>query len=251
MSSEADSRTRNLGLRRRTEYTALRRQDRWLVPLLAAAIRDRIERCARGGTGERVCLDVGCGEQPLRPQLLEAGYTYASFDVEQNAAGNVDFVGAIDRPLPETLAARRFDLIVCTEVLEHVADWPAAFANLARLLKPGGRLLVTCPHIWVPHEEPYDYFRPTSWALAYHAEANGLKAIEIQRLGDGYDVLGTVLAAVRLRAPRGAPWMWLVAGPVALLRKLTLAMLSCSWMRNVIELRTGLYLSTVALFEKD
>lgn len=250
MSSEANPRIREIPLRRRTDYSVLRRQDRWLVPLLADAIEEQIERCARDGVRGRLCLDVGCGGQPLRSQLLEAGFTYASFDVEQNAAGTVDFVGAIDGTLPETLAAARFDLIVCTEVLEHVAHWPAAFANLAQLLKPGGRLLVTCPHIWVPHEEPYDYFRPTSWALAYHGEANGLKVIELRRLGDGYDVLGTVLAAVRLRAPRHAPWMWIIAGPVALLRKLTLALLSRSWMKKVIELRTGLYLSTVAVFEK-
>lgn len=220
------------------------------MPLLAEAIHEQLERCTRDGASGRACLDVGCGEQPLRSQLLESGFNYASFDVEQNAAGTVDFIGAIDGTLPEALASKRFDLIVCTEVLEHVAHWPAAFANLARLLGPGGRLLVTCPHLWVPHEEPYDYFRPTSWALAYHGEANGLKVIEIRRLGDGYDVLGTVLAAVRLRAPRNAPWMWIIAGPVALLRKLTLALLSRSWMKQAVELRTGLYLSTVALFEK-
>jgi SAM-dependent methyltransferase len=251
MPAEAHRRVREIPLRRRTDYSVLRRQDRWLVPLLSEAIGEQLERCSRDGATGRTCLDVGCGEQPLRSQLVATGFSYTSFDVEQNAAGTVDFVGAIDAALPDALASRRFDLIVCTEVLEHVAHWPAAFANLARLLSPGGRLLVTCPHIWVPHEEPYDYFRPTSWALAYHGEANGLKALEIRRLGDGYDVLGTVLAAVRLRAPRNAPWMWIVAGPVALLRKLVLALMSRGWMKKVVELRTGLYLSTVALFEKQ
>jgi SAM-dependent methyltransferase len=237
-------------LPRRTEYTVLRRQDRWLVPLLADAIRGLIERCAREGEKGRTCLDVGCGEQPLRSQLVAAGFEYASFDVGQNAAGTVDFVGVIDGRLPDALDERRFDLIVCTEVLEHVARWPDAFGNLARLLNPSGRLLVTCPHIWVPHEEPYDYFRPTSWALAYHGEAHGLKVLEMRRLGDGYDVLGTVLAAVRLRAPRKRPWMWIIAGPAALLRKLLLALLSTRWVKGVVELKTGLYLSTAALFEK-
>lgn len=250
MSAEAESRRREVPLRRRTDYTVLRRQDRWLVPLLVEAIHEQLERCARDGGKGRTCLDVGCGEQPLRLELLEAGFAYTSFDVEQNAAGTVDYIGAIDSSLPSALSARRFDLIVCTEVLEHVAHWPMAFSNLAHLLAPGGRLLVTCPHIWVPHEEPYDYFRPTSWALAYHGQANGLKPIEIRRLGDGYDVLGTVLAAVRLRAPSRTPWMWIIAGPVALLRKLILALLSRSWMKKIVELRTGLYLSTIALFEK-
>lgn len=221
-----------------------------MVPLLAAAIRTQLDRCSRDGGRGRTCLDVGCGGQPLRPQLVQAGFEYTSFDAEQNAAGNVDFIGTIDSALPEGLAGKQFDLIVCTEVLEHVAHWPNAFDNLAYLLKPGGRLLITCPHIWVPHEEPHDYFRPTSWALAHFGESRGLKAVEISRLGDGYDVLGTVLAAVRLRAPQNNPLMWIFAGPAALLRKLVLMLLSRSWTKRLIELRTGLYLSTIALFEK-
>jgi SAM-dependent methyltransferase len=220
-----------------------------MVRLLAQAIEQRIEQ-SEGGPPGRTCLDVGCGGQPLRSRLTRAGFEYESFDVQQNAAGTVDHLGVIDGPLPPSLSSQQFDFIVCTEVLEHVADWPQAFANLASLLKTGGRLLVTCPHLWVPHEEPYDFFRPTNWALSHHAQRAGLIPLEITRLGDGYDVLGTVLAAVRLRAPRGRPWMWLVAGPAALARKLALALLNQRWMKAVIELRTGLYLNTIGVFER-
>ena len=221
-----------------------------MVGLLARAIDERIDQCSRASRPGSVCLDVGCGGQPLRASLVQAGFEYVSFDVQQNEAGTVDHLGAIDGQIPASLAERRFDLIVCTEVLEHVANWPQAFANLASLLNTGGRLLITCPHIWVPHEEPYDFFRPTSWALAHHGDRVGLTPIEVTRLGDGYDVLGTVLAAVRLRAPRGRPWMWLIAGPAALLRKFALALLNQRWMKAVIELRTGLYLNTIAVFER-
>jgi SAM-dependent methyltransferase len=220
-----------------------------MVPLLAQAITSRIER-NRTNAAAATCLDVGCGEQPLRGQLQAAGFSYVSLDVQQNASGTVDHVGAIDGTLPASLASLQFDFIVCTEVLEHVSNWPAAFANLASLLKPGGRLLITCPQIWIPHEEPHDYFRPTSWAIARHGENVGLRVLELERLGDGYDVLGTVLAAVKLRAPRGRPWMWLIAGPASLLRKLTLMLLSVPALKAVVELRTGLYLSTVGLLEK-
>lgn len=236
-------------LPRRSEYKALRRQDRWLVPLLAKGIADRIERC-KPASDSCACLDVGCGEQPWRALLTQVGFRYESFDVQQNAARSVDHVGALDDELPDSLQDARFDFIVCTEVLEHVANWPRAFANLAKLLKPSGRLLITCPHIWVPHEEPYDFFRPTSWGIAHHAQHAGLETLEITRLGDGYDVLGTVLAAIRARAPRRRPWMWLIAGPIALLRKLTLALLYVRPMKVAVELQTSLYLNTIALFKK-
>jgi SAM-dependent methyltransferase len=237
-------------LPRRTNYKSMRRQDQWMAPLLETAITARIREFGSSGGNGKSCLDVGCGGQPLRAQITALGLEYVSVDLTQNVAGNVDYVGAIDGELPEALTARSFDFVICTEVLEHVANWPAAFANLARVLKAGGRLLITCPHIWVPHEEPADFFRPTSWALAHHGNEAGLRVVEITRLGDGYDVLGTVLAAVRLGAPEGRPWTWLVAGPAALIRKAVLALLGAHWMKHVITLRTGLYLNTVAVFEK-
>lgn len=251
MATEAkDDRASAHALPRRTEYTALRRIDWWIVPLLAEAIAKHIEAAKPAEGSVRSCLDVGCGGQPLRSQLTNVGFRYTSLDVQQNAAGTVDFVAQIDRSLPAALLQRRFDFIVCTEVLEHVADWPAAFANLTQLLAPGGRLLLTCPHIWVPHEEPFDFHRPTNWGIAHHGARAGLKEIEITRLGDGYDVLGTVLAAVRMKVPKGRPWMWLLAGPAMLVRKITLILLNKRWMKGIVELRTGLYLDTLALFEK-
>jgi SAM-dependent methyltransferase len=220
-----------------------------MVPLLERGIDAALNDFAAPLRGSR-CLDVGCGGQPLRAQLERFGLRYSSLDVAQNTAGTVEHLGVIDGNLPASLGAEQFEFIVCTEVLEHVANWPAAFANLGKLLAPGGRLLITCPHIWVPHEEPHDYFRPTSWALDRHSANAGLRTLRLERLGDGYDVLGTVLAAVRVTAPRSQPWMWLIAGPLSLLRKLALAALSLSFIRRVLPLNTSLYLNTLAVFEK-
>jgi SAM-dependent methyltransferase len=221
-----------------------------MVPLLANAIEASLNNYAAHAEQAATCLDVGCGGQPLHGKLRELGYRYSSLDVEQNAAGTVEHIGAIDRELPPSIRNLTFDLVVCTEVLEHVAHWPDAFANLASLLKPGGKLLITCPHIWVPHEEPFDFFRPTDWALQHHGKQVGLKALVLRRLGDGYDVLGTVLAAVRVQAPSGQPWLWVLAGPLSLIRKLALAVLSIRFTRHLLALPTPLYLSTLAVFEK-
>jgi SAM-dependent methyltransferase len=235
---------------RRSSYTVLRRQDRWMVPLLADAIQRSLEEYARPLARNGRCLDVGCGEQPLRREIETLGFEYSGMDTGHARSAQVDFIGAIDAVLPKSLPQAAFDFVVCTEVLEHVADWPAAFANLASLLKPGGRVLITCPHIWVPHEEPYDFFRPTSLALAHYAKTNGLHTLKLERLGDGHDVLGTVLAAVRVRAPARQPWLWLLAAPLSLLRKFTLAFLGGRIARALIEMPTPLYLNTIAVFEK-
>lgn len=235
----------------RTDYAARSRIERWLLPLLERTIEERLARfaspVARGGR----CLDVGCGGQPFRARLEGLGFAYSSLDVVQNASGTVEFLGALDEPLPEALRRRAaFQFILCTEVLEHVARWPEAFANLVDLLAPGGRLLVTCPHIWIPHEEPYDFHRPTTHALEFHARRAGLRLLDLDRLGDGYDVLGTVLALTHVR-PAGNPLLWVLALPAYIARRLALQFLRARWMRHLVALRTPLYLSTIGVFEKS
>ena len=103
-------------------------------------------------------LDVGCGHQPFRTHLESSGGRYTSLDAQQNPEKTVDFVGAIDDDLSAgLLEIGPFDFILCTEVLEHVADWQKAFTNMASLMARQGRLLITCPHFYQLHEEPYDF----------------------------------------------------------------------------------------------
>jgi 2-polyprenyl-3-methyl-5-hydroxy-6-metoxy-1,4-benzoquinol methylase len=234
----------------KTSYVPQRRVERWMVPLLARAIEERLRRfatpLARGGR----CLDVGCGGQPFRQQLERMGFTYTGFDMHQNPQGTVEVLGAIDEPLPALLAERQFNFILCTEVLEHVPRWPEAFGNLAALLAPGGRLVLTTPHLWLPHEEPSDFYRPTSWALDFHGQTAGLEPLEITRLGDGRDVLGTVLAAVRIRPARGRWFLWPFVIPLRLLRWVLLGVLRPRGKFRLVSFETGLYLSTIAVFEK-
>src|SRR5689334_14447135 len=77
-------------------------------------------------------LDVGCGNQPFRALLENAGLLYQSMDIQQNDHGNVDYLGFIDQslPVPNT---KKFDLIMCTEVMEHVLDWNQSFTNFSCL----------------------------------------------------------------------------------------------------------------------
>jgi SAM-dependent methyltransferase len=115
-------------------------------------------------------------------------------DVVQNQEHSVDFVLPIDGPLPDAMFAEgHFDLVLCTEVLEHVADWSAAFENLIRLCVVGGRVILTCPQFYPPHEEPYDFWRPTPNAITWHARRAGFEVEKLERGGDLWGVLGTIL----------------------------------------------------------
>ena len=243
-------RWRSVALPERTGYVPQWPIERWMVPLLGQAIEERLRRYAAPLAARGRCLDVGCGGQPFRPHLEGMGFEYTGFDVHQSPQGSIDVLGAIDEPLPPALGRAEFQFVLCTEVLEHVARWPEAFRNLAALLAPGGRLLLTAPHLWFPHEEPADFFRPTHWALDYHGRAAGLTPLEITRLGDGRDVLGTVLTSVRIR-PAGGRWFYRpFVIPLRLMRSALLQALRSRAARRFVSFETSLYLSTIAVFEK-
>ena len=75
-------------------------------------------------------------------------------------------------PLPRT-----FDVVVCSEVVEHLDDARAAVANLARMVNPGGRLLITCPAgTMYATERHFGHVRhPSAGDLAAWAELSGLR----------------------------------------------------------------------------
>jgi SAM-dependent methyltransferase len=235
---------------RRETYASDKPMDQFMVPLL----RERIEALLAAYAAppnQRRALDVGCGGQPFRQRLELLGYRYTGFDVTQNKTGNVDILGVIDGTLPAELLDRApFDFILCTEVLEHVADWNAAFENLATLLCPGGRLLVTCPAFFPAHETPYDYWRPTAYTLSYYAGRVALRLAHQESAGTPWDVLGTLLGSV-WALPRNARFL------DRLLARAVNGALQCAFrvllrrrLQQRVELRGGLHLSNLAVFEK-
>jgi SAM-dependent methyltransferase len=184
-------------LNERRQYLARSRQEEFIVPLVAQAVRAQLDEYHSEKVDGLTVLDVGCGGQPFKPLLTARGFEYSGMDVAATGA-EPNFFGAVDEELPQALLeAGPFDLVLCTEVLEHVADWDAAFANLARLIRPGGRLIITCPHFYFRHEEPYDFWRPTLFALSHFARRAGLRIIYEERAGTAADVLGTLLGGAK------------------------------------------------------
>ncbi len=104
-------------------------------------------------------LDAGCGYGLYSLTLADKGFdAIDSVDID---AGRVNELQALIGEQPE-LAARispkvgsltqlpfadkTYDLIICSEVIEHIADDSAAVRELGRVLKPGGTLLLSVPH---------------------------------------------------------------------------------------------------------
>lgn len=208
MSSPSDILSRP-DITRRRSYEPMSPQEEFIVPLLRAGIEAQLRRHL-GATNRKVkVLDVGCGAQPFRSLIQELGADYFSLDVSAQHGVQVDYLARLDDPhLDESVFQNGpYDLLLCSEVLEHIAEWDAAFANLEQLLAPSGVLILTAPHFFPLHEEPYDFWRPTPYAIKHFGEKYGLSVEEEYRLGSGWEVLGTLLARQELGATvRSFPW---------------------------------------------
>lgn len=235
----------------RPNYKPAALQEEFIVPLLRSHIEQVLSRYAKPTSSKPRVLDVGCGRQPFRKELEVLGYKYSGIDAQQNPESSVDIVCEIDKALPpEILSLGSFDFIFCTEVMEHIADWNMAFSNFDHLLVSGGRLFITCPHFYQLHEEPYDFWRPTPYALKYFGEQVGLKIIHQAKAGDAWDVLGTLIAnCYSLPASRSFGDR-VLNKIVSKCRKTLLQLLVTRRLQGAVKLHSPLYLSNIVVFEK-
>jgi 2-polyprenyl-6-hydroxyphenyl methylase/3-demethylubiquinone-9 3-methyltransferase len=110
----------------------------WLAEARAALIPPAVR-------AEAVLLDAGCGGGLLAPHVRRLGYRHVGVDLrraglEQSAGRGITPLLADATALP--LADGAFDVVVAGELLEHVTDRPAAVSELARVLRPGGLLVL-------------------------------------------------------------------------------------------------------------
>ena len=238
-------------LQERTRYTAHLPQEEFIVALLRREIEACIERYATPARGGAKAVDIGCGGQPLRTLLEQVGYSYCGVDVNPDGEPPADVVCAADELLPEDLIRRGpFDFLLCTEVVEHMADWPSGFANFAKLLAPGGRALITAPFFYQLHEEPFDFWRPTLHAIDYYARRAGFGVLYREAVGDGWEVLGTMLASCKFvpSSTRFRDHLWAKAIRVA--NQLTFRAILRGKLQSRVRAEGPLYLSNVVVLEK-
>ncbi|MBT3268775.1 class I SAM-dependent methyltransferase [Candidatus Poribacteria bacterium] len=110
-------------------------------------------------------LDVGAGETPYRDDFSHCQYKtqdFAQYDSASDPSaqnpwkyGDIDYVCDLtDIPVPDG----SFDVVICTEVLEHVPEPIRAIAELSRILADGGRLYLSAPMRSAVHQAPHHYY---------------------------------------------------------------------------------------------
>jgi 2-polyprenyl-3-methyl-5-hydroxy-6-metoxy-1,4-benzoquinol methylase len=130
---------------------------------------------------------------PYRPTIEQYAKTYDGLDIEPRSSDVRYVCSATDiSPVPDAA----YDTVLCSEVLEHVADPGAALAEIGRVLKPGGRLVLTTPFLGRLHDEPHDYYRFTKHGLATLLEAVPLEVEETTATSSVASFLGHQVATV-------------------------------------------------------
>jgi SAM-dependent methyltransferase len=164
-------------------------------------LRESVEGLARHATG--TLLDVGVSEGPYRAlfEPLVARYVGLEYppsildkqpdlwNILDRAKASVDVFGDGNR-LPFGDAS--FDTVLATEVLEHLPEPRRCVDEMARVLKPEGKLLLTIPFSQPLHELPSDYYRFTPSSLEHIVRAAGLEVESIEPRGNFASALGAM-----------------------------------------------------------
>lgn len=177
--------------------------------------------------GHRI-LDAGAGELKNRVYCNHLNYVSQDFcEFEGGGKCNeglqfnywdtsrIDIVSDIS-DIPEPDAS--FDAILCSEVLEHIPEPTDALNEFARLLKPGGVLILTAPFSSNVHMAPYYFCTGFSkYWYEYHLVQRGFEITELVPNGDWYTLLRQEIMRLGRIDRQGGIWVWPIGYAYALL----------------------------------
>lgn len=147
---------------------------------------------------DKLVLDLGCGDASYK------GIFPNRIGFDHRPGPNVDVVGDAHQ-LP--FENEKFDLILCTELLEHLHSPEIAIKEIRRVLKPGGLLLLTTRFVFPLHDVPNDFYRYTKYGLQ-HLLRDGWDILELEAESSTKDTMAILLQRIGFQSD-------LVGGPIA------------------------------------
>lgn len=172
-------------------------------------------------------LDAGAGELKNRQHCLHLKYVSQDFcqykgggacneGLQSNLwdTSQIDIISDITA-IPEPDAS--FDVILCSEVLEHIPEPTHALDEFARLLKPGGILILTAPFASNVHMAPYHYCSGFSkYWYQHHLTQRNFEIQELTPNGDWYALLRQEITRLGGLERKNGNWCWPIAYAYAL-----------------------------------
>lgn len=154
-----------------------------------------------------VLLDLGCGAMPYRALYATHTSEVIGTDWPQSIhlQPHADLFCDLNAGLPLRDAVA--DTALLADVLEHLYQPMSALAEIHRVLRPGGTLLLNAPFMYWVHEAPHDYYRYTPHALRRLAKDVGFEVVSVDAVGGSLCVLGDVLGKAVQSWPLVGQWL--------------------------------------------
>jgi SAM-dependent methyltransferase len=190
-------------------------------------LRGAVEQFARSVQPGAKVLDAAAGLKPYQQYFAHCEYESCDF------ANCQEFYGNLDDGHRENLAARHtyvcpidsipvpdysYDVVLCTQVLEHVPYPAAALRELHRVLRDSGRLFVTVPQGFGIHGEPYNFFYFTKYGLELILKDAGFEVLTVRERGGYfyylYDRLANAIPRIVVDYKKHMSFMILVLSPI-------------------------------------
>ncbi len=136
-------------------------------------------------------LDLGCGQSPYHKKTLKHVNEQIGLDLHKD--NGVDVV-ADAHNLP--FKSETFDSVFCSQVIEHVEYPEHVVDEIGRIIKVGGKLILSAPFMFPKHSDPFDYHRFTDIKLERMLKKAGFD-VTIQRKNLGaFGVLALFMAYI-------------------------------------------------------
>lgn len=144
-----------------------------------------------------IVLDAGAGASDYK-YMFSGCRKYIAIDLHPKENLNC-IADVISLPFKE----RKFDTILCSQVLEHLPNPSLALNEFYKALKPGGHLIVTVPHLSCYHDLPHDYYRFTAEGISFLLSQSGFQAIASQGCASILSFIGHILSRALLGMSAG------------------------------------------------
>jgi SAM-dependent methyltransferase len=190
-------------------------------------------------------LDVGCGSKPYNGLFSVESYT--GLDIENEITKRSGIADKLYKGKEFPFANGCFDSILCNQVLEHVFNPDEFISEILRVLRPGGKLLLTVPFVWDEHEQPYDYARYSSFGLHALLEKHGFSVIAQKKLGTDFSTICQITNAYLYKVSQRLPKVLILLMTVTVMATVNIVGLLS---RLLLPENPDFYLDQIVLAEK-
>jgi SAM-dependent methyltransferase len=206
-------------------------QRRYFSPVYLAQYRVTLPLIIRYVYGK--LIDLGCGDMPFRDLIKKKVDIYDSLD---NFPSSPDVTYQSDIQNMSVIKDETYDCAICLEVLEHIPDVNRALSEINRIIKRGGIIIISVPHLSRLHDQPNDYYRFTKYGIEHLLRANGFEVIELHHKGGIFTFLGHQISTLILCSVWKIP---IIKNIVFIINKYLLSIL-CFSLDNLLD-RSGIF----------